>query len=65
MSGAAPARPCRVVVSVSALPRAASAATTANWTAVKPMGRPKGAARPVMTTWIAQNRADSATSQSP
>ena len=45
--------------------RPASAATTANCTAVKPIGRRNGAALPVITTWAAQKTAEIATSMSP
>ena len=43
----------------------ASAATMANCTAVKPIGRRNCAALPVITTWTAQNTAENATSRSP
>src|SRR2546421_4514420 len=65
MSMAAAVNPSAVGVSDSAAPTPASAATTENWMAVKPSGRPNGEACPVMTTWAAQNAAENATSWSP
>src|SRR5262245_57776322 len=54
-----------LAVSKAAAPSAASAVTTTNCAAVKQIGRPREAARPVMTTCAAQKTAESATSRSP